>query len=114
MKRWIIGIVVVALLVVVGGPFVYFHFIEGDPPPKLSIDSLTPSTADDGTTAKPGTTRAPLAGTWKIGDRLRRPLPREGDAVRSERAPRSARRARVTGSMTSPEPRSPRRRSPST
>ncbi|HEV7525816.1 MAG TPA: YceI family protein [Acidimicrobiia bacterium] len=61
MKRWLIGIVVVALVVVVGGPFVYFHFIQSDPPPKLSINTATvPSTA-------PGTTRAPLAGTWKIG-----------------------------------------------
>jgi len=61
MKRWIIGIVVVALLLVVGGPFVYFHFIQADPPPKLSISAATvPSTA-------PGTARAPLAGAWKIG-----------------------------------------------
>ena len=66
MKRWIIGIVVVALLVVVGGPFVYFHFIQGDPPPPPTVDSLTPSTATSGTTAKPGTS-APLAGVWKIG-----------------------------------------------
>jgi polyisoprenoid-binding protein YceI len=69
MKRWIIGIVVVALLLVVGGPFVYFHFIQADPPPPPSVDSLVPSTATNGTngtTAKSGT-NAPLAGTWKIG-----------------------------------------------
>lgn len=66
MKRWIIGIVVVALLVVVGGPFVYFHFIQADPPPPPTVDSLTPSTATNGTTAKPGTS-APLAGVWKVG-----------------------------------------------
>jgi polyisoprenoid-binding protein YceI len=60
MKRWIIGAVVVALLLVVGGPFVYIHFIEGDPPPKPTIAaSPTPTT-------QPGTTHAPLAGTWKI------------------------------------------------
>jgi polyisoprenoid-binding protein YceI len=66
MKRWIIGIVVVALLVVVGGPFVYFHFIQADPPPPPTVDSLTPSTATNGTAAKSGTS-APLAGVWKIG-----------------------------------------------
>jgi polyisoprenoid-binding protein YceI len=61
MKRWIIGIVVVALVIVVGGPFVYFHFIEGDPPPKPTIsDAPAPTTV-------PGTTRAPLAGKWTIG-----------------------------------------------
>ncbi len=61
MKKWIIGIVLVALLVVVGGPFVYFHFIQADAPPKLSLD-----TTEIPTTVA-GTTRAPLAGTWTIG-----------------------------------------------
>jgi polyisoprenoid-binding protein YceI len=57
-KRWVIGGVVAALVIVVGAPFVYFQFIEGDPPPPLSLDS-TPTTA-----LKPGEQRAPLAGTW--------------------------------------------------
>lgn len=61
MKRWIIGIVVVALLLVVGGPFVYFHFIQADPPPKPTIS------AEPVPTTVPGTTRAPLAGKWTIG-----------------------------------------------
>jgi polyisoprenoid-binding protein YceI len=67
MKRWIIGIAVAALLVVVGGPFVYFHFIQSDPPPRLTVDSVT--TSSTATAGKSGTTgkRAPLAGTWKIG-----------------------------------------------
>lgn len=69
MKKWIIGIVVVALLVVVGGPFVYFHFIETKAPPKLSISTVTvPSTAaaTGTTTGSSSTAAAPLAGTWKI------------------------------------------------
>jgi polyisoprenoid-binding protein YceI len=60
MKKWIIGAVVVALVVVVGGPFVYFHFIEGKAPPKFSISTATVPT----TVA--GTKEAPLGGTWKI------------------------------------------------
>jgi polyisoprenoid-binding protein YceI len=60
-KRWIIAGVVTVLVIVVGGPFVYFHFIEGKTPAKLSIANAPTSTL------KPGTTRAPLAGTWKIG-----------------------------------------------
>jgi len=61
MKKWIIGIVVVALVAVVGGPFVYFHFIEGKAPAKLSLSTATvPATV-------PGTARAPLAGPWEIG-----------------------------------------------
>jgi polyisoprenoid-binding protein YceI len=59
MKRWIIGIVVLAVLVVVVGPFVYFHFIEGKAPPKLSLKT-TPIP-----TTVAGEKRAPLAGTWK-------------------------------------------------
>ena len=59
--RWVVGGVVVILLIVVGGPFVYFHFIQSDPPPKLSLDTTpVPSSA-------PGSTRAPLAGAWKVG-----------------------------------------------
>jgi polyisoprenoid-binding protein YceI len=58
-KRWIIGILIVAVLVVVVGPFVYFHFIEGKAPPKLSLETTpVPTTVA-------GEKRAPLAGTWK-------------------------------------------------
>jgi polyisoprenoid-binding protein YceI len=59
--RWIVGALVVVVLLVVGGPFVYFHFIQKDAPPPLTIgDATTP-------TSLAGTARAPLAGTWKVG-----------------------------------------------
>jgi polyisoprenoid-binding protein YceI len=64
--KWVIGGVVVALVLVVGGPFVYIHFIEGSPPPKLSL-STTTTTAGSGTGTGASGTAAPLAGTWKIG-----------------------------------------------
>jgi len=58
---WIVGAIVVVLLLVVGGPFVYFHFIQKDAPPPLTIsDATTP-------TSVAGTARAPLAGTWTVG-----------------------------------------------
>jgi polyisoprenoid-binding protein YceI len=58
---WIVGAIVVVLLLIVGGPFVYFHFIQKDAPPPLTIsDATTP-------TSVAGTARAPLAGTWKVG-----------------------------------------------
>jgi polyisoprenoid-binding protein YceI len=61
MKKWIIGVVVAALVVVVGGPFVYFHFIEGKAPPKLALDpTALPTTVA-------GTKQTPLAGSWKVG-----------------------------------------------
>jgi polyisoprenoid-binding protein YceI len=59
--RWVIGAVVVVVVIVVGGPFVYFHFIEGSAPPKLSLNT-TPVPSDASTGA-----RKPLAGTWTIG-----------------------------------------------
>jgi polyisoprenoid-binding protein YceI len=60
LTRWIVGAVVVVVVIVVGGPFVYFHFIQGDPPPKPSL-ATTPVPS-----LVAGTTSAPLAGTWKI------------------------------------------------
>jgi len=59
--RWVIGGVIVLVLLVVGGPFVYIHFIEGPAPAKLSLSTATTPP----TVAK--STAAPLAGTWKIG-----------------------------------------------
>jgi polyisoprenoid-binding protein YceI len=60
LTRWIIGVVAIVVVLAVGGPFVYFHFIQADPPPKLSLATTpTPSSVA-------GTTRAPLAGTWKM------------------------------------------------
>ena len=63
-KRWLwvgSGVVVVILIAVVGAPFVYIHFIEADPAPKLSI-STTPTTA----AGQANETKAPLAGTWNV------------------------------------------------
>jgi polyisoprenoid-binding protein YceI len=62
MKRWIIGVVVVVLVIVVGGPFVYFHFVEGKAPPKPTL-AQTPVPAAATTGA-----RKPLAGTWKVAN----------------------------------------------
>ena len=58
--RWTVAGVVAVLVIVVGGPFVYIHFVEPDP-------EKTPTLADTPTTAlQAGETCAPLAGTWKI------------------------------------------------
>jgi polyisoprenoid-binding protein YceI len=58
--RWVVAGVVTVLVIVVGGPFVYIHFIEGSPAPAPSLASTAT------TVLKPGEARAPLAGTWKI------------------------------------------------
>jgi len=54
-KRWLIAGVVVVLLVVVGGPFVYFHFIEGPAPAPFKLSK-----------PKQAAAAAPLGGTWTV------------------------------------------------
>ena len=53
----VIGLVVVA---VIAGPFVYIHFIEDDPPPRLTLTQPSGSSIA-------GITRVALAGTWQVG-----------------------------------------------
>ena len=76
--RWVIGGVVAALVVVVGGPFVYIHFIEGKPPAPLSLASQSTTTTQAGTASTSGST-APSSnasgsqaggfdGTWTVTD----------------------------------------------
>src|SRR5713101_9028275 len=68
--RWIIAGVVVVGAVVVGGPFVYIHFIEGQAPAPLSLkSSASPSGSATGQSTSAGQTASagPVAGTWTIG-----------------------------------------------
>ena len=73
---WLIGGIVAVLVVVVGAPFVYIHFIEGKPPPPLSLSSQTtlttqadPSpTASPATTASTGQASSTISGTWNVSD----------------------------------------------
>src|SRR3954447_22945483 len=57
--RWIIGGLLAIVVLVVGGTYVYVHFIEGPAPAPLSL-STTPTSAPTGTSA-------PLDGAWKVG-----------------------------------------------
>ena len=54
--RWTIAAVVLLVVIFVGGPFVYIHFIEGTAPPKLALPKN--QTVDVGS--------APLSGTWHV------------------------------------------------
>lgn len=58
--RWIVAVAVAVLLLGVGGPFVYFHFIQGKAPPAPTL-AATPTS-----TLPAGAKLAPLAGTWKV------------------------------------------------
>jgi polyisoprenoid-binding protein YceI len=61
--KWLIGGLVVVLLAVTLGPFIYIHFIEGDPPAKLEISS-SPQSAE----IVPESQKVGLAGAWVVGD----------------------------------------------
>jgi polyisoprenoid-binding protein YceI len=52
--KWIAGGVAVVLLAVVGAPFVYIHFIEGDPPPRISFADADKANAAAAATTLPG------------------------------------------------------------
>jgi polyisoprenoid-binding protein YceI len=69
-KRWTVLGVVVAVVLVVGGPFVYIHFIQGKAPAPLTLGS---SSAGDPTTGPTtggggGGGRSVADGTWSLGD----------------------------------------------
>jgi polyisoprenoid-binding protein YceI len=61
--RWAIAAVAVAAVVVVGGPFVFFHFIEGPAPAPLHLSS-TPTTRSTGATSVART--GSVNGVWKV------------------------------------------------
>lgn len=55
-KRWLLAGGVVLLVLVVGGPFVYFHFIEGPAPAPLHLSTVKRSGAG-----------VDIDGTWAVG-----------------------------------------------
>ena len=106
--RWVIGGVVVALVLLVGGPFVYIHFIQDDPPPKLSLSDLpTPSTTTGSgtnsstTAAGNGATGTPaaLSGTYTIGSGSRAGY-RVKETLLGQDTRAVGRTSDVTGTMT--------------
>jgi polyisoprenoid-binding protein YceI len=76
--RWVAGAIVVLVVLGVGGPFVFFHFIEGKAPAPLTLSTTTPTTVSTAATATAagstastaaGSTSAAAAsadGTWKV------------------------------------------------
>jgi polyisoprenoid-binding protein YceI len=62
--RWVIAAVAAVAVLAVAGPFVYIHFVEGDPPAALSLDDVTTSTS---TTAGGGAAaREGIDGRWTV------------------------------------------------
>jgi polyisoprenoid-binding protein YceI len=86
-RTWLIAVPILVLLVAVVGPYIYIHFIEGDPPARLTLDDAVVATtsttehasstsssagaATDGsstTVAAAGSTDSSddVAGAWKV------------------------------------------------
>jgi polyisoprenoid-binding protein YceI len=105
--RWVIGAVVVIIVLGVAGPFVYFHFIEGNSPAPLSI-RLTPSASAPGISASgtqsasPGSSQdasGSVAGTWAVGSGSRVGY-RVKETLVGQSHTAVGRSSSVTGSMT--------------
>lgn len=60
--RWVVGGLVLAALLLVGGPFVYFQVIQGDAPAPLALGS--PSATAPAASASSGTETTVSNGTW--------------------------------------------------
>ena len=64
-KRWLgIGLAAAAIAVV-GGPFLYIHFVAGSAPPPLTLSTLSATSPTTGTTS-PSPSTAGADGTWSI------------------------------------------------
>ncbi len=65
--RWLIAAVVVVVVLAVGGPFVFFHFVEGSTPAPLSLKAGgAPSGTPSASAAAAGGGTA-VAGSWTVG-----------------------------------------------
>jgi polyisoprenoid-binding protein YceI len=60
-KQWLIVSALGVVLLVVGGPFIYFRYVQGDAPAPLTLP--TPAPEDPGEPAS-----GSVAGTWKVTD----------------------------------------------
>lgn len=69
---WIVVGVVVAVLLLVGGPFLYINVIKEDAPPPLALPGGAPTTTVAGSsassTAAPGGGETTISGTWNATD----------------------------------------------
>jgi len=90
-SRWLIGVVVVAVAVVVGGPFLYFRVIEGPAPAPLRLSKRHPAAGASAPVPLDG--RWTVAGTSEAGYRVQEVLFGQSNTA-------VGRTGAVTGSMT--------------
>ncbi len=87
--RWILGGVAVAIVVVVGGTFVFIHFVEGEAPPALA--------ASGSTAVQPAT--GSVAGNWQVTQGSQAGY-RVGEILNGQSATAVGRTTAVTGGLT--------------
>ncbi|HML00776.1 MAG TPA: YceI family protein [Acidimicrobiales bacterium] len=61
LRWWIAGAVALVVVLAVGGPFVYIHFVEGPAPARLRLPKSTPTSAVASATA------SSVDGVWNVG-----------------------------------------------
>jgi Uncharacterized conserved protein len=94
-KRWaLFGGIAIAVFVV-GGPFVYFRFIQGDAPAPLSINDTSPTVAS----GAPASALASFDGTWKVASGSRAGY-RVKETVFGQSGTAVGRTSAVTGQFT--------------
>jgi len=98
--KWGLGVVVGIAIAIPAGTYIYIHFIEGDPPPPLTLDSNgSKSTGTPTTSAPTGATGSTTAGNWRptsasvLGYRIK-------ETLFGQSAEATGRTSAVTGSMT--------------
>jgi len=65
-KKWLLGGIAAALLVFVGGPFLYIHVFSKKAPAKLSVGTSATDKSSSGDPAVGSSSSVPLDGTWKV------------------------------------------------
>lgn len=65
-KRWLAIAVAILAVGLVGGPYVYIHFVEGPAPAPLSLAATPSSTSGTGSTTGSDPASVTTDGTWKV------------------------------------------------
>ena len=100
------GALVLIVLLVVGVPYVYIHFIEGDPPAPLSVDSLSTGTTAASSASTAATAPSPGApssgspeGTYKVASGSQAGY-RVGEVLFGQSTTAVGRTSAITGTVT--------------
>jgi polyisoprenoid-binding protein YceI len=68
LRNWVVAGIVVVVVLAVGGPFVYIHFIEGPAPAKLTLPGdQTSTTGNAATSGVIKGSAGQVNGTWNVG-----------------------------------------------